>query len=35
MGEVAAEVEVTTTRTARPWGVADVGENSARFFSPL
>lgn len=26
VGEVAAEVEVTTTRTARPWEVADVGE---------
>lgn len=35
VGEVAAEVEVTTTRTARPWEVADVGETPARFFAPL
>ncbi len=35
VGEVAAEVEVTTTLTARPWEVADVGETTARFFSPL
>lgn len=35
VGEVAAEVEATTTRTARPWEVADVGENATRFFSPL
>lgn len=33
VGEVAAEVEVTTTRTARPWEVADVGETTAQFFS--
>lgn len=35
VGEVAAEVEVTTTRIARPWEAADDGENTARFFSPL
>lgn len=35
VGEVVAEVEVTTTRTARLWEVADVGEVAARFFSPL
>lgn len=33
--EVAAEVEVTTTRTTRPWEVADDGEKLQDFFSPL
>lgn len=32
VGEVAAEVEVTTTPTARPWEVADVGELLHDFF---
>lgn len=31
--EVAAEVEVTTTRTARPWGVADDGKKLLDSFS--
>lgn len=32
VGEVAAEVEVTTTRTARPWEVADDGKQLPDFF---
>lgn len=35
VGEVVAEVEATTTRTARPWEVADDGKKNARLFFPV